>query len=1002
MQTTWHAAAPRLGTKIACVALMLVGLFALRPHPVQAQANCENVACVTSGPRLASVDAKQNTLLNALLGNLSGADLNLSVLDSNALAQANIGESALLNQLQTQLGVATPEEVLTSTVTLGQVIQALTQVTTDTATISALNTLALSPNLPTTGIQLGDLLQSSTSNGLLGNVDLNVLDLLTGSIQLLNSQNIATTPTPITISGDSLGLGALVHEATLQAQVVEPPVSVCGDVGAQFYSAGVRLKLHVDLVDTSLATTGLSPVLNSLLGLVYNIDVDANVGQLDLYVDVARGSGTITSLNAVSKAVTVQATPGVADIYLGKIQDVTFFDRSHTIVPATDLDFANLATLGITLTPKIIGSPIQVSTGIEAKSFANGDNPTAQTLNFVPPYPSTQTATTSATFVADLVTDLVTNLQVRLGGSLGGILDPLLNGLALNNLLDAIRTSLIGAINDTNALPLDSLLNGLVDPLLDNLGISLGEMDVTVNSVSQICDTDNDGITDALDSDDDGDGILDVNEGNGAVDSDMDGTPDSLDADSDNDTVPDAVEAFDADHNGQPDRAPSNKDVDHDGVDDAFDVSQGGVVAPLPDTDNDAKPDYRDVDDDADGINTINEDANGDHNPRNDDTDSDGRPNYLDLANTNACIPNASAVACPTGDNDGDGVPNGTDPAPTNPCVPNANALACTTGDADGDGTPNGSDPAPTNPCVPNANSTACQNDTDGDGTPNATDPEPNNPCVPNANAVACATGDADNDGTPNGSDPAPLNPCVPNANAAACTTGDTDNDGTPNGSDPAPTNPCVPNVNAAACTTGDTDNDGTPNGADPAPTDPCVPNANAIACTTGDNDSDGTPNGTDPAPTNPCVPNANSVACQNDTDGDGTTNGGDPSPSNPCVPNANAAACSTGDTDGDGTPNGSDTAPNNPCVPNINAAACSTGDTDGDGTPNGGDVAPTNPCVPNANAAACTTGDTDGDNMTNNDDPSPNDPCIPNPNSLACQASNQVNRKLYLPLLAR
>ncbi|MCX6048758.1 MAG: hypothetical protein NT075_26955 [Chloroflexi bacterium] len=959
------------GVKSVWMALTLIGLFSLLAHHAQAQANCDNIACVTSGPHLANIDEQQNVLLNRLLGNLSGADLNLSVLDSNALAQANISESDLLNQLQTQLGVASPQDVLTSSVTLGQVIQALTQVTTDTATINALNVLALSPNLPTTGLQLGDLLQSSTSDGSLSNVDLNVLDLLTGSIQLLNSQNVVTTPTPITISGNELGLGNLINTITLQAQVVEPPVYVCGDVGAQFYSAGIRLKLHVDLVDTSLVTTGLSPVLNGLLGLVYNIDVDATVGQVDLYVDVARGSGTITSLNAVSKAVTIQATPGVADIYLGTIQNATFFDRAHTIVPATDLDFANLATLGITLTPKIVGSPIQVSTGIEAKSFANGDNPTEQTLNFVAPYPSTQTATTSATFVDDLVTDLVTNLQVRLAGSLGGILDPLLNGLALNNLLDAIRTSLIGAINDTNALPLDSLLTDLVDPLLANLGVSLGKMDVTVNSVGQICDTDNDGIPDALDSDDDGDGILDTNEGNGAVDSDMDGTPDSLDADSDNDTVPDAVEAFDVNHDGQPDRAPSGHDVDHDGIDDAFDVSQGGVVAPLPDTDNDGKPDYRDADDDADGINTILEDANGDHNPRNDDTDGDGRPNYLDPANANACLPNAGSLACPTGDNDGDGTPNGTDPEPTNPCVPNANALACATGDADGDGTPNGSDPAPTNPCVPNANSTACQNDTDGDGTPNGTDPEPNNPCVPNANAVACPTGDADGDGTPNGADPAPLNPCVPNANNAACTTGDTDNDGTPNGSDPAPTNPCIPNANTVNCATGDTDNDGTPNGTDPAPTDPCVPNANAIACTTGDNDGDGTPNGTDPAPTNPCVPNANSVACQNDTDGDGTTNSGDPSPSNPCVPNANAAACTTGDSDGDGTPNGSD-------------------------------PGPLNPCVPNANAAACTTGDSDGDSIPNNNDPATNDPCVPNASSLACQISNQGQRKLYLPLLAR
>jgi hypothetical protein len=80
-------------------------------------------------------------------------------------------------------------------------------------------------------------------------------------------------------------------------------------------------------------------------------------------------------------------------------------------------------------------------------------------------------------------------------------------------------------------------------------------------------------------------------------DTDTDGVPDSLDTDSDNDGIPDAIEAHDVDGDGQPDIPPSGEDVDGDGLDDAYDVDQGGTAALLPDSDNDTIPDYLDTED---------------------------------------------------------------------------------------------------------------------------------------------------------------------------------------------------------------------------------------------------------------------------------------------------------------------------------------------------------------------------------------------------------------------
>lgn len=72
------------------------------------------------------------------------------------------------------------------------------------------------------------------------------------------------------------------------------------------------------------------------------------------------------------------------------------------------------------------------------------------------------------------------------------------------------------------------------------------------SKIIEICndDFDNDGVPNVIDLDDDNDGILDVDEGNGLIDTDNDGFPDSMDLDSDNDGCFDVIEAGFEDANG--------------------------------------------------------------------------------------------------------------------------------------------------------------------------------------------------------------------------------------------------------------------------------------------------------------------------------------------------------------------------------------------------------------------------------------------------------------------
>ena len=138
---------------------------------------------------------------------------------------------------------------------------------------------------------------------------------------------------------------------------------------------------------------------------------------------------------------------------------------------------------------------------------------------------------------------------------------------------------------------------------------------VTINI---LIDTDCDGVPDVIDIDDDGDGILDVDEESYALnqetlDSDGDGIVDRLDIDSDNDGIPDNIEwqqniaegilygSYDyGSDEGYDYFAPLGSDENGDGWDDRYD--RDGIYYPPVDMDGDGTPDYLDEDSDGDGI----------------------------------------------------------------------------------------------------------------------------------------------------------------------------------------------------------------------------------------------------------------------------------------------------------------------------------------------------------------------------------------------------------------
>ncbi|MBR9832902.1 T9SS type A sorting domain-containing protein [bacterium] len=201
--------------------------------------------------------------------------------------------------------------------------------------------------------------------------------------------------------------------------------------------------------------------------------------------------------------------------------------------------------------------------------------------------------------------------------------------------------------------------------------ISKRDIPFVVLSVSSSgCDTDNDGIINALDLDSDNDGIADIIEAGGEdldnngkvdtfsdtdgdgwantfdsdnggtalvdLDSDIDGINDRVDIDSDNDGIVDVIEAQIS--SASP-NLPIGSDLDMDGIDDAFDSDLGNSLLTPINTDGVDTPDYIDTDSDNDGYNDLLEAYDTDNDGVSDtqasglDTDLDGLDDNFDNIN---------------------------------------------------------------------------------------------------------------------------------------------------------------------------------------------------------------------------------------------------------------------------------------------------------------------------------------------------------------------------------
>jgi hypothetical protein len=450
-------------------------------------------------------------------------------------------------------------------------------------------------------------------------------------------------------------------------------------------------------------------------------------------------------------------------------------------------------------------------------------------------------------------------------------------------------------------------------------------------------DTDGDGIDDAYDTDCAPCGAI---TGIAIVPTDTDsdvndnGTghtiADYLDTDSDNDGVLDLIEGHDANSNGHPDWDTDNDyagsastatvpfvtefteetgatvDTDGDGLLDIFDnvVSSGGTVttnitgsnAPTQNTDGTDNPDWRDTDDDNDGIvtgsasggvngNGTGEEFDTDGNWQNDQNDTAGTPDYLNFL-----------------DQDKDGIADATDLDSDNDGILDSDEDGGTginpSGDADGDGIPNYEDTDIAGFVDDNGDGVDDRQDADGDGIPNFLDLDSDNDGITdvienggtdvNGDGISDGFADTDGDGIPDSAD------------VDIIGGGDTDGDGISDTAD----------VDQTGGT--DADGDGIDDNFDPDTDgdgllDLIDPDNGGTALPTVDTDGDGVDDAYDLDSDNDGIPDVIEAGGA-DADGNGTLDGAFADADNDGVPDsADATLLGNGDADGDGVDNSAD-----------------------------------------------------------------------------------------------
>ncbi|MGE0239259.1 MAG: TadG family pilus assembly protein, partial [Parvibaculaceae bacterium] len=411
-----------------------VSAFAIATRPAE--------AAFSIGSRLLSLEGG---VINAILGQMLGSQVNLRVMDYRSLADADIDLLKFLDELAVEADIeaGTYEQVLDADVTAGKILNAMAETARSESKLDAAQALEdlASAVASSTTVDLSRMLDiGKAASAQIGTSAQYGLAAAVNALQMVNALALVSNGTHQV----DVNLGATIPglaKTELSLVIGEPPQGTSwitvGEKGAFVRTAQTRLKI--------LAEIGGS-------GLLAGATI-----RLPIFIDVAYAEGRLSDitcgLTPANNSVTVATRPGILNAWIGDVTNFTAVNDTPHVNRATIVNALNVATISGSA-HAYVGNMDEEDLVFSASDIASHRYKTAVTH----------------TYTQSLVSSLVDELSLNVD-----VLDlPDLLGLLTGQLKALVRTLIA---------PVTPVLDQIVYTALTTLGIRLGEADVTVHGV---------------------------------------------------------------------------------------------------------------------------------------------------------------------------------------------------------------------------------------------------------------------------------------------------------------------------------------------------------------------------------------------------------------------------------------------------------------------------------------------------------------------------------------
>lgn len=446
----YGATDPRIPTAVRVTATGNVG-FAL---PIvsdeggatrSAVATQRRQACIKLGSYAAAVEGGRAQLLAGLTDQLG---LDITAVGYQGLVDAAVG----IDDLATELGLGSPSELSTATVSYGELLAATAAVLDQNGETEAAATIAgavatLGANANQT-LVFGELVEVAAGSGSALNANLDVIDLVTGGVFLINGDSLLSVP----------GLTASLRllSATSALTLIEGPRTKCGFRGeTTVETSQAELTVRGNLTTTTRPATGVGIGVSSPPGrpVTLSIELARATGSLD-DVRCPRTTGTMVD---DSFGASIGVTSGLSSVTL------TVPVRVSARVNILGIGLVNV-TADVTLTVTN-NSAIRTNTVTVAVPPQNFDEAYASGTGEL-----RLSASSAASSVAAISASTLLGIPVVVTADI--------RGAVLDSVISSVVNPLVNAVNDEALVPLGDLL-----------GIGVGGADVFLLGPRVVCDS---------------------------------------------------------------------------------------------------------------------------------------------------------------------------------------------------------------------------------------------------------------------------------------------------------------------------------------------------------------------------------------------------------------------------------------------------------------------------------------------------------------------------------